>query len=99
MDDDGTGEIVEFLAEAGLQPGLDAEGLIPRDALEEGIDEADEQEGSDQLRAELGAFGDAARNDGGTGGGEGQQDRKKNLVSSKPFFSNSVSTPEKKLMP
>ena len=74
MHHDGAGEIVELLAEAGLEPGLDAEGLVPGDAFEEGIDEADEQEGGDQLRTEPGALGDAARNDGGNGGGEGQQE-------------------------
>jgi hypothetical protein len=50
------GEVVEFLAEAGLEPGLDAVGLVPGDALKEGIDEADQQEGGGQLRAEARAF-------------------------------------------
>ena len=36
MHHDRTGKVVELFAEAGLQPGLDAEGLIPGDALEEG---------------------------------------------------------------
>jgi hypothetical protein len=68
------GEVVELLAEAGLQPGLDAEGLVPGDALEEGIDEADQQEGGGELRAEARALGDAAGDDGRDRGGEGQQE-------------------------
>jgi len=43
--DDAAGEVVEFLAERRLQPGLDAEVLIPRNALEERIEEPDEYEG------------------------------------------------------
>ena len=71
--DDGAGKVVEFCAESRFQPGLDAEGLVPGDAFEEGIDEADEQESGDQLRMKLGALGNAAGNDGRNGRGESQQ--------------------------
>jgi hypothetical protein len=42
MDDHRAGEIVELRAQRSLQPGLDAEVVVPDDALEEGIDEADQ---------------------------------------------------------
>jgi hypothetical protein len=45
MHDDRSGKVVELLAIGRLEPGLDAEGLIPGDALEERIDEGDDQEG------------------------------------------------------
>ena len=44
VDDDAAGEVVELRAERGLEPALDAEVLVPRDALEERIEEADEHE-------------------------------------------------------
>ena len=72
---DGAGEIMELFAEAGLEPGLDAVSLVPGDALEEGVDEADQQEGGGQLRAEARALGDAAGNDGRDRRGEGQQEK------------------------
>jgi hypothetical protein len=59
---------------SSIQPGLDAVGLVPGDALEEGIDEADQQEGGGELRAEARAFGDAAGDDGRDRRGEGQQE-------------------------
>ena len=71
MHDDRTREVVELLAEACFQPGLDAEGLIPRDAFEEGIDEANDEEGGGQLRVELGTLGNAAGDDGRDRRGEG----------------------------
>ena len=48
--------------------------LVPGDAFEEGVHEADQHEGGDQLRVELGPLGDAAGDDGRDGGGEGQQE-------------------------
>jgi hypothetical protein len=69
---------VEFGAGQRLDPGLHAEMLVPGNALEEGVDQAHEHGRGDQLGPELGAFGNAARDDGGNGGGEGQQ--KKNLT-------------------
>jgi hypothetical protein len=55
-------------------PALDAEVLVPGDALVQRVDEADDDRGSDQLRPELGALGDAARDDGRNGGRESQQE-------------------------
>ena len=74
MHDDGTSEVMELLAECCLEPGLDAECLVPGDTLEEGIDEADQKEGGDQLRIEFRPLGDAAGNDGRDGGCEGKQE-------------------------
>src|SRR5690606_6515616 len=74
MHDHRPGEVVEFRAEAALEPGLDNEGAVPGDALEEGIDEADDEEGGRELRVEARAFGDAARDDGRNRGGEGEQE-------------------------
>ena len=88
---------MELLAEARLEPGLDAEGLVPRDALEEGIDEADQQEGRRQLRLEARALGDAARDDRGIAAAKVK--RKKKRVSSKPWCSTSAPAPEKKCTP
>src|SRR5574343_1312731 len=68
------GEIVKFFAKAGLEPGLDAEGLVPGDALEEGVNKADQDKGGDQLRMEASAFGNAAGDDGGDGGHKSEQE-------------------------
>jgi hypothetical protein len=68
------GEVVELFTEAGFQRGLDAVGLVPGDALEERVDEADQQEGGGELRAEARAFGDAAGDDGRDRRSEGQQE-------------------------
>ena len=72
----GTGEVVEFGAECGMQPILNAESVVPGDALEEGINKADQHEGGGKHRVEARAFGHAAGDDGGNGGGEGQQEEK-----------------------
>ena len=74
MHHDRAREIMEFLTRYRLDPGLHAEMLVPGDALEERVDEADDDRGSQQLRPELGAFGNAARNDGGNGRRERQQE-------------------------
>src|SRR5690606_38156308 len=74
MHDHRPGEVVEFRAEAALEPGLDTEGAVPGDAFEEGIDEADDEEGGGELRVEARTFGDAARDDGRNRGGEGEQE-------------------------
>jgi hypothetical protein len=74
MHHDGTCEVVEFFSIVGFQPGLEAEGLVPGNAFEEGIDEADDQKGRGQLRVELGTLGDAARNDRRDRRREGQQE-------------------------
>ena len=70
----GTREIVEFAAEGRLQPGLDAVVVIPGDALEEGINETDQQEGRTQHGVEARALGHAAGDDGRNGGSEGEQE-------------------------
>jgi hypothetical protein len=74
MDDDRAGEVVKLLAKSRLEPGLDAEGLVPGYAFKEGIDEADEHEGGDQLRVEFGSLGNAAGNDGRDRRRESQQE-------------------------
>ena len=76
----------------GLQPGLDAEGLVPGDAFEEGIDETDQQEGGGELRMELGRS--AMPPEMMAGMAAAKVSRKKNLVSSKPFFP-AISAPER----
>ncbi|MDT4856540.1 hypothetical protein FQZ97_909340 [compost metagenome] len=70
----GAGEVVEDRARGRFDPGLHAEVAVPGDAFKEGVDEADDDGRCDQLRPELGAFGDAAGNDGRNGGREGQQE-------------------------
>ena len=67
-------EIVEFGACVGLQPRLHAEMPVPRDALEEWIDERHERERRGDLRIEARTLGDAARHDGRNGGGEREQE-------------------------
>ena len=73
MHDDRAGEIMELFAIGGLQPGLNAEGLIPGDPFKERVDEGDDEKSRGQLRIEPGALGDTARNDGRDGGREGEQ--------------------------
>jgi len=51
---------MELLAGDGLDPGLHSKVLVPGDALEEGVDEAHDHGGGNQLWPEFGAFGDAA---------------------------------------
>ncbi len=72
--DDAAGEVVELRAERGLEPGLHAEVPVPGDALEERVDETDQQEGRRELRIEARALGDAAGDDGRDGRGERQQE-------------------------
>ncbi|KFB69629.1 MAG: hypothetical protein CAPSK01_000688 [Candidatus Accumulibacter vicinus] len=74
MHHNGPREVVKFLPIAGFQPGLEAEGLVPGNAFEEGIDETDDQKGRGQLRVEPGTLGDAARNDRRDRCREGQQE-------------------------
>ncbi|MGF6262122.1 hypothetical protein OKW49_003050 [Paraburkholderia youngii] len=67
---------MERRAERLREPVLNAETVVPCDAFEERIDEADQHERREQLRVELGALGDAARHDRGDRGGERQQEEK-----------------------
>ena len=74
VDHDRAGEVMELRAGQRLDPGLHAEALVPGDAFEQRIDQADDDGGGHQLRPEPGALGDAAGNDGRDGGGESQQE-------------------------
>jgi hypothetical protein len=74
MHHDRAGEVVETGTEGRFEPALDTEVAVPGDALEEGIDQADQQEGGDQLRVEARALGDAAGDDRRDRGGERQQE-------------------------
>ena len=56
-----------------FDPGLHAEMLVPDNALEKGINQADDDSCCDQLRIKAGAFGNAAGNDGRDGCGKGEQ--------------------------
>ena len=95
--DHGAGEIVELLAERGLEPGLHAEMLVPGDALEKRVDEADQQEGGGELRIEPARSAMPPETIAGTAAAK--VSRKKNLTSSKPFFCASVSAPVRKSTP
>src|SRR6185295_19317826 len=73
--DDRAGKIVEFLAQKILEEGLlQPEILIPDKPFEKRIKQADDQAGSDALRQEARALGDAAGDDGWGGGRERQQE-------------------------
>jgi hypothetical protein len=54
-------------------PPLQAEVLVPDDTLEHGVEEADDERGGGALRTELGALGNAARDDGRDRRGEGRE--------------------------
>ena len=75
MHDDGAGEVVELLAEPRLEEVLlQAVVLVPDDAFEERIEQADDERGGDALRQEARTLGDAAGDDGRHGGGERAQE-------------------------
>ena len=74
VDDDAPGEVVELRAERALEPRLDAVVLVPGDAFEERIDEADEQERRGELRIEPRTLGDAAGDDRRDRRGEREQE-------------------------
>ena len=62
---------MELLAEPRFEEGLlQAVVLVPDDAFEEGIEQADDERGGHALRQEARALGDAAGDDGGNRGGE-----------------------------
>ena len=87
------GKVVELRPEALGEPGLDAECLVPGDALEEGIDEADDEKRGRQLRIEPRS---AMPPETIAGIAAANVSRKKNRVSSKPLFSSSDSALVKK---
>jgi hypothetical protein len=72
--DHAAGEVVELGAGQPLDPGLDAETLVPGDAFEHRVHQAHQHRGGDELRAEARPFGDAAGDDGGNRRREGQQE-------------------------
>jgi hypothetical protein len=75
MHDDRAREVVELGAQLGFEEGLlQAKILVPDDAFKEGVEQADNQGRGDALGQELGALGDAARDDGWHGRCEGAQE-------------------------
>src|SRR4029453_448049 len=65
----------ELLAQRGFEEALlQAVALVPDDAFEEGIEQADDQGGGETLRAESRALGNAARDDGWHCRGESAQE-------------------------
>jgi hypothetical protein len=74
--DHRTGKIMELFARSGLDPGLNAVGLVPGNTFKKRVHKADDDGRSDELRPKLGALGNAARDDGGDGGGKGEQEEK-----------------------
>src|ERR1700716_3232743 len=60
---DAPREIMKLLAERGLHPVLNPEMVVPRNTLEERIQEPDKKECRGKLWIELCALGDAAGND------------------------------------
>jgi len=50
MHDDGSRDIVEGVPGDTLQPGLQAEVAVPHGALDERVDEGDDQQRGEQLR-------------------------------------------------
>ena len=63
-------------AGARLQPGLHAVLVVPHDAFEKRVDKTHQQKRRRQLRAELGALGDAAGHDCRNRRGKCQQEEK-----------------------
>ena len=74
MHDNRTRKIVEFRTEGALQPFLHAVSAAPRNALEEGIEDADDHRRGDELRIESGTFSNAAGDDGRHRCREGEQE-------------------------
>jgi hypothetical protein len=68
------GEVMELGTEGGFQPGLDAQVVVPGNALKKGIDKAHQQEGGDALGVEARPLGDATGDDGRDGCREGEQE-------------------------
>ena len=75
MHDDRAREVVKVFAKGALDPGLEPEALAPCHALEERVDQADQEGGGDQLRAKAGTLRNAPGNDRRNGGGERQQEK------------------------
>ena len=71
-----TGKIMERRAKGSFEPILKAKIAVPNHAFKKRIDHANNQAGSQKLRAETGALGNAARNNRRNSGGECQQEEK-----------------------
>ena len=71
---------MELGAKGPFHEVLEAVVVVPGQALEEGINQRHQHEGRDELRIELGAFGDAARDDRRNGGREGQEEEELHQV-------------------
>ena len=69
-------KVMEFGAGQLLDPALHAKLLVPHNPFKQRVDATHDHRGGDQLRPELGALGNAARDDGRYGSGEGQQKEK-----------------------
>jgi hypothetical protein len=55
-------------------PTVNTQAPVPGEPFEKRVDQADDDGGGNQLRPELGALGDAARDDGRNRGGKSQQE-------------------------
>ena len=73
MHHDGAGEVMEGCTEEALDERLHPEVAVPDHALEEGIEQPDDQQGGEQLGVKARALGDTARDDGRDRGGKGQE--------------------------
>ena len=71
---DASRKIVERYAKSRLQPCLESQVAVPDDAFEERIDQANDQEGCQQLGHEARPLGDAAGDDCRNRRGESQQE-------------------------
>jgi hypothetical protein len=67
---------MEAGTEAGLQPGLHTETLIPGDTFKNRIDQPHHQRGSRQLRIKTSALRNTPGNNGGYRSSKGQQEEK-----------------------
>ena len=71
---DRTREVMKLFAERCFEPRLNAEALVPCDALKQRVHERHEKHRRHQLRTKLRALGDPARHNRRDRGGEGQQE-------------------------
>ena len=80
MHHDRTRKVVELVARDFFQPSLETKMLVPGDAFEEGVNKAHDDGCCDQLGPKACAFGNAARDDGGNGGGKREQEKELDQV-------------------
>ena len=86
---------MELCAGYRLDPGLNAEMLVPGNALKKRVDKTHNHGGRNQLRVKTRALGNAARNDGGDGGRKCQQKEKLDQLIA--VFSGQLFSPDKKV--